>query len=147
MKSSETTAINSNSVFLLKVNLLSYIQSSQSIVLFHDKQIQQYWKKCDPPWKWLPKLSALFSCQIDTRLLTLLRWVVSPLHVHPLWCFSPSSWKGRTLQRHSNYSIHPLEHVCLFLRLIEPKALLQQNLRVEQLWDKFHNFLGKLDAE
>jgi len=51
----------SNSIFLLKVNLLSYIQSSQSIVLFHDAQIQQYCKKCAPHWKWLPKLSALIS--------------------------------------------------------------------------------------
>lgn len=46
MKSSGTTAINSNSIFLLKVNLLSYIQSSHSIVLSHDTDTTVLEKVC-----------------------------------------------------------------------------------------------------
>jgi len=85
----------------------------------------------------------LLDSQIDTKLLMLLRWVFRPSSCTPTLVPLTKFLKRQdyllrmlpqtSLQRLCNYSIHPLEHVSLFLSPTEPKGLLQQNLRVEQL--------------
>jgi len=85
----------SNSVFLLKANIPSHIQFSQSVLLYI-VQMQQWWKEVGGAQQhgWLQKHSAFFPCQANTRLLTLLRWACNLCPLHPAWCLSrtvPSS--------------------------------------------------------
>lgn len=100
---------NNNSIFLLKANLPSYLQSSRSIVLLYIVQMQQWWKEVGGAQHqgWLQKCSAFFPSQANTRLPTLLRWAYSlcPVRMHPPWCLSrtvPSS-KSFSFQLCQNY--------------------------------------------
>lgn len=80
----------SNSTFLLKASLASYIRSSWSIVLLYIVQTQQWWKEVGGAWPqgWLQKHSAFFPCQANMRHSTLLKWVCSLCHLYVqlLWC-------------------------------------------------------------